>query len=369
MNKTAVSAECGASHAGMIGAHECVPTLDCLATGQLRCYDADGREIACRDSGQDGEFTAGRAWPVPRFEPQGELILDRLTGLVWPRSASLGEWPLTWPEALVFVAGMNRARRFGFADWRLPNRRELRSLMSHHTRRPALPAAHPFTEVFSGWYWSSTSAAISPAHAWYVHMEGARMFYGGKDQSYMVWPVRGAGDGALPVTGQTRCYDAAGGIIACEGSGQDGEWRVGSAWPVPRFAVRDEQVEDGLTGLCWRRGADLTGAPAAWTEALDTVAALNGRGDGNKGGGWRLPNINELESLVDCSTHSPALPQGHPFADVRAGYWSSTTSAFEPDWAWALYLDRGAVGVGQKCGRHFHVWAVRGGRFESRPPA
>ncbi|MGA7982560.1 MAG: hypothetical protein WCA32_20355 [Chromatiaceae bacterium] len=37
----------------------------------------------------------------------------------------------------------------------------------------------------------------------------------------------------------------------------------------------------------------------------------------------------------------------------------STSSAFELDWAWALYLDKGAVGVGQKAGAHFHVWAVR----------
>ena len=39
------------------------------------------------------------------------------------------------------------------------------------------------------------------------------------------------------------------------------------------------------------------------------------------------------ESLVDCSEHSPALPPSHPFRDVREGYWSSTTSMFEPDWA------------------------------------
>jgi len=73
---------------------------------------------------------------------------------------------------------------------------------------------------------------------------------------------------------------------------------------------------------------------------------------------WRLPNINELESLVDCSAHSPALPHGHPFTEVREGYWSSTTSMFEPDWAWALYLTKGAVGVGQKKGAHFSVWGV-----------
>jgi len=73
---------------------------------------------------------------------------------------------------------------------------------------------------------------------------------------------------------------------------------------------------------------------------------------------WRLPNINELESLVDCSTHSPALPNGHLFRDIREGYWSSTTSMFEPDWAWALYLSKGAVGVGQKKGPYFSVWPV-----------
>jgi hypothetical protein len=31
---------------------------------------------------------------------------------------------------------------------------------------------------------------------------------------------------------------------------------------------------------------------------------------------------------------------------------------FEPDWAWALYLNKGAVGVGQKWAAHFPAWAV-----------
>jgi hypothetical protein len=44
---------------------------------------------------------------------------------------------------------------------------------------------------------------------------------------------------------------------------------------------------------------------------------------------------------------------------MRQGYWSSTTSFFEPDWAWALYAENGGTGVGQKGGRHFHVWAAR----------
>ena len=91
----------------------------------------------------------------------------------------------TGQEALDYIATLNRDKVFGSADWRLPNRRELRSLMSHQTRKPALPERHPFVNVFSGWYWTSTTAAINTAYAWYIHMEGARMFYGLKEQFFL----------------------------------------------------------------------------------------------------------------------------------------------------------------------------------------
>jgi hypothetical protein len=250
---------------------------------------------------------------------------------------------------------MNRNSAMGCSDWRLPNRRELRSLMSYQTKKPALPENHPFINVFSGWYWSSTTAAISPAHAWYVHMEGARMFYGGKDQSYLVWPVRGENQ-MLPTTGQGLCFDEQGREIPCRGSGQDGEWRAGSVWPEPRFMEQGDRVFDHLTRLYWMCQADLTHEPVSWSEALAAVTALNRRQ--SQDWLWRLPDINELESLVDCSAHSPALPAGHPLNDVRDVYWSSTTSLYEPDWAWALYLDKGAVGVGQKRQARFYVWVV-----------
>ena len=122
-------------------------------------------------------------------------------------------------------------------------------------------------------------------------------------------------------------------------------------WPEPRFEEVGSIIVDRLTNLGWRSSADLTGRPSTWEEALKAVTDLNRHRGGTYS--WRLPNINELESLVDCNAHSPALPQGHPFRDVREGYWSSTTSLFEPDWAWALYLTKGAVGVGQKKGRPF----------------
>jgi hypothetical protein len=330
-----------------------------LQTGQWSCHDADGREIPCGGSGQDAEFRRGLAWPSPRFDAQGEVVRDRLTGLIWTRDASPGELPMTWREALDFIVRLNRDSHLGYNDWRLPNRRELRSLVSHQTRRLALPEDHPFINVFSGWYWTSTTAAISPTHAWYVNLDGARLFYGGKDQSYLVWPVRGESS-VLPTTGQTQCFDANGREIACAGTGQDGEFRAGVPWPVPRFTAQGDKVFDRLTGLYWMHRADLAHRAVNWREALAAVAVHN-RAGAKPHESWRLPNINELESLVDCTAHSPALSPGHPFEEVQAAYWSSTTSLFEPDWAWALYLDKGAVGVGQKHGWHFHVWAVCGG--------
>lgn len=328
-----------------------------LWTGQITCHDTEGREVPCSGSGQDAEFRRGIPWPEPRFKKEGDTVLDCLTGLVWTKNANIAEYPLMWQEALDYIADKNHAKLFGYRDWRLPNRRELRSLISFRTTKPALPEHHPFINVFPGWYWTSTTSAVNAAYAWYVHMEGARMFYGGKKQNYIVWPVRGEGCGILPATGQSGCFDAEGRVIPCNGTGQDGEFRHGQPFPEKRFAVHGKAVIDNLTGLCWVKKTSLAGRPVTWKDAVETVGSLNQKAWTTNP--WRLPNINELESLVDARMHSPALPEGHPFEDVQEGYWSSTTSMFGPDWAWVLYMAKGAVGVGLKPGAHFHAWAVR----------
>lgn len=330
-----------------------------LRTGQTSCYTEAGGVIPCPETGQDGEFRIGSPWPTPRFVTSGGEVLDRLTGLIWMKDANPNGFPVPWREAIDLIAIMNEDDFLGARDWRLPNRRELRSLMDYQARKPSLPDGHPFVNIFSGWYWTSTTAAINPAYAWYVHMEGARMFYGKKDGYCLFWPVRGDGGANLPQTGQTLCYDEAGGVIPCPGTGQDGELRRGAPWPVPRFVSGEQFVHDQLTGLYWARNADITGRPVSWQDSLDAVRRLN---DTRFAGfdRWRLPNINELESLVDCASHSPALPEGHPFSGLREGYWSSTTSFFETDWAWVLYLEKGACGVGHKPGRTFFAWPVHG---------
>jgi hypothetical protein len=104
-------------------------------------------------------------------------------------------------------------------------------------------------------------------------MDGGRMFYGGKDQSSLVWPVRGQGTGVLPATGQTRCYNETGDIIPCAGTGQDGEFVHGCPLPPPRFEISAEAVIDRLPNLRWRRQAGLIGAVSwsPWSIALPTI--------------------------------------------------------------------------------------------------
>lgn len=326
-----------------------------LATGLTTCFDSTGKPISCEDSGQDAEYKSGVAWPKPRFSIAGDgLVRDLLTGLEWPQNASPGEFPLTWQESLDAIREMNRQDFLGHADWRMPNRREMRSLISHGARNPALPDGHPFQGVATTWYWTSTTSAMAQGYAWYAHLAGGRMFYGRKDGVSMFWPVRGQSR-VLPRTGQRLCFGADGNLLECAQTGHDAEVMAGAAWPEPRFTVDGEEVLDRLTGLVWHREADLAKGPVAWDEALRVARGLAD----STGIKWRLPNINELESLVDASTANPALPKGHPFKGVGQAYWSSTTSFYEPDWSYCLYLHKGAVGVGYKAGPEFLVWVVR----------
>lgn len=176
-----------------------------------------------------------------------------------------------------------------------------------------------------------------------------------------------AATGDLPMSGQATCYDASGNVIACAGTGQDGELLKGIRWPIPRFTANvDTTVTDHLTRLVWTSDATTPGPAACipsyvmmhWQDALDYVACLNtnsylGHND------WRLPNINELESLVDAG-HS--YPNTQEFYNVQASYyWSSTTSAEDTSRAWFMYMRDGHVNSFIKSDISF-VWPVRAGQ-------
>ncbi len=198
-----------------------------------------------------------------------------------------------------------------------------------------------------------------------------------------------AGPVALPRTGQSACYDAEGVVIPCEGSGQDGEVQAGEEWPSPRFAENgDGTVSDNLTGLVWLKDANCTdtvggvargGGLLNWPSALawsrNLASGKCGLSDNSAPGDWRLPNIVELRSLIDYSRHDPAVPAGHPFINVRAiWYWSSTTNPVYAAGAYNVGMSRGSIHVTgkspaafgasrvkEKDGGRLGVWPVRGG--------
>jgi len=159
-----------------------------------------------------------------------------------------------------------------------------------------------------------------------------------------------------PETGQTVSY----------GARDDGALTPGVPWPSPRFTAANGAVTDNLTGLVWLQNANCFGVQL-WGTALNIANSLAsgacGLTDGSTAGDWRLPTRAELKSLVDASKYSPALPAGHPFSAVQADlYWSSSTSAANTSYAWALYMyDGGVVPLNKTL--NYNVWPVRGGQF------
>jgi len=184
-----------------------------------------------------------------------------------------------------------------------------------------------------------------------------------------------AGTIQLLKTGQTTCYDTAGTVIPCAGTGQDGQMMAGVAWLNPRFTVSNGTVTDNLTGLIWLKYANCFGL-RTWAQAMSDANTLAGGycgvTDGSTAGQWRLPNVKELQSLIDFAYYNPALSNAAgtaiwvagdlSFTGVKSGYyWSSTTYADSTVGAWYLSLYRGYVFRVVKTNIHY-VWPVRGGQ-------
>ncbi len=165
-----------------------------------------------------------------------------------------------------------------------------------------------------------------------------------------------AGAVQLPETGQTLSY----------GTNDDGALHKGVAWSSPRFIDNNNgTVTDSLTGLIWLKNANCLGLQ--WTGALKEIGSLTngqcGLTDGSTIGQWRLPNVKELESLLNPGRLNMAVwlnTQG--FSGVQAGhYWSSTTYAPSTRDAWYVNMADGHVLWSHKT-NEYYVWPVRSGQ-------
>jgi len=90
--------------------------------------------------------------------------------------------------------------------------------------------------------------------------------------------------------------------------------------------------------------------PGAWKGAKNYAESL--------GDDWRLPTIEELESLLDRSRHDPSIREEVPFQDPL-DYWSSITYANDMFYAWCVYFYDGSVSDNYK-GEGCYVRCVRG---------
>ncbi len=121
-------------------------------------------------------------------------MTDHLTGLIWLADANcFGD--RTWEQALA-DANTLMSGSCGLTDgslqteWRLPNIRELLSLVDYSQSSPALPTSHPFSSL-QLFYWSSTTAPASPTTAWILSVGDGASGVLTKTDITRVWPVRG----------------------------------------------------------------------------------------------------------------------------------------------------------------------------------
>ncbi|MFN2427933.1 MAG: DUF1566 domain-containing protein [Candidatus Binatia bacterium] len=207
----------------------------------------------------------------------------------------------------------------------------------------------------------------------------------------------------LPKTGQTQCDQGAGTLGACPGSpaGQDGSTSRGLARSYTANA--NGTITDNNFGLIWEslddnnaNGIHDYSATFTWYNAFKKIQVLNGNAAGciaannpdtcctGAGTGscsafagqtdWRLPNVNELHSLVNFAVYPTAdlvfntnCGAGCTTASCRctpsdpAAYtWASTSYQYNPTYAWYVTFNNGSASVQAKTSL-FRVRAVRGG--------
>lgn len=156
-------------------------------------------------------------------------------------------------------------------------------------------------------------------------------------------------------------FDAARAAQSCEP-------KVPATTPDVTFAIHDNgTVTHQVTGLMWMRcslgqkwdGQSCNGEAASlsWENALQasTRSAFAGYSD------WRLPNKNELETIVEESCHSPAINERVFPATPSAYFWTSSPYAGLANGAWSIDFGYGSVNASVKSG-NLNVRLVRGGR-------
>lgn len=314
-------------------------------TDQSLCYDnsdvisAPGAGAAFH--GQDAQHDGAR--PSYVVSGDGLTVYDEITGLTWvrvPDTDGNGELEspadkLTWTETQAFPATLNEAQFGGYDDWRLPSIKELYSLIlfSGEDVSPESPdGSVPFidTDAFAFVY-GNTSANERVIDSQYA---SSTLYVGDSAEGQLLFGVNFA-DGrikgyglSMPGGGDKKFF------VQCVRGNTD--------YGHNRFVDHgDGTVSDDATGLMWSQNDSGAEVPEGlnWEEALAWAEAQNDA-EYLSYDDWRLPNVKELQSIVDY-TRSPSTTQSAAIDPVfhttpitsedgqtdYAFYWSATTHA------------------------------------------
>ncbi len=320
-------------------------------------------------------FSVGRNPSGGACQAGQEVMVDNLTGLTWvqlPRTTLY-----SFPNA---TAGIP-ASYCGYTDWRLPNIHELTSLFSYDRQEQrGLLISMGFSSSMGVSFWSSNTVNLGNL-GWYA-LSGIFSYATPVGIIYLnslatnilsVFPVRGNPVGGANIALVPK---TAPGSAAVAGSGKQ--------WPDERF-IEDSSGDcfiDKLTGLMWPKNLRLFGRTMYLEEFQSLLASVINDTDitqkNHKLCGfndWRIPNVNELKSLVNFSS-LPVTPvknynfdylveQGFDFSGNSNIYWWATRPS-AANQAWAVSLRDGSITPPVVSGgdyyTRFNALPVRGGR-------
>ncbi len=310
-------------------------------TGQTACYGAT-KKIRCPAEGQAfaGQDAQVRGRQMSYTDNRDGTVTDTVTGLIWMKSPDLnGDGKIRANDKLSYKKGVSFAHNASLAghdDWRLPTIKELYSLMNFSGIDPSgvkttnSNRLSPFLDksVFDFAYGDVKSGErIIDAQ-----MASSDLFVGRTNPNARAGTLFGVNfaDGrikgyGLKLHGRDKTFY----VMLVRG-------RTGHG----KNAISDNgngTVTDASTGLMWTKGD--SGKPLSWQEALawaEQANAQNYLGHSD----WRLPNVKELQILVDYK-RSPSTSGSAAISPIfnatpiqnEAGqkdygaYWSSTTHA------------------------------------------
>lgn len=314
-------------------------------SSQTKFYDNEGNIIEAPKPGelyygQDAHYQGIE----PSFTDNGDgTITDNNTGFMWQKTPPSDK--MTYDQAMEYIENLNLG---GYTDWRLPTIKESFSIanLDGKLNPDDIDLAVPYidTEYFdftydqakpyTGSYWTS-SVVKMPANNDYELM--------GKNYGFN-WAdghLKSYGDG-YNVDGTVNGFSIPAGVRAVRGEE--------NVYGVNDFVDnQDGTITDSATGFMWSKqdsGAvnddgtirlesdDNYGNGRTWTDTLKWVESMN---EANYLGysDWRLPDIKELQSIVDYGkTEIPAVnPEYFKLSSPDSYVWSSTTAGDFPEMA------------------------------------